>query len=175
MRIDSQSSTEDASSVQDCVDSQSRTEKSILSPGLRMRNFTWNRFPIKILLIDSLLTPIVESTYLNRDMCKFESSQKDESRWQSTDSSKAYRNTSAFKCPQCLYTHSSRKDDFWKTWLKWVSGENKLQLTRPVAMGNSGSVSPQIVLWPVLSPRGALVGLALPNKAPSPPNWNMKH
>ena len=34
-------------------------------------------------------------TYLNRDMCKFESSQKDESRWQSTDSSKAYRNTSA--------------------------------------------------------------------------------
>jgi len=33
----------------------------------------------------------VESTYLNRDMCKFESSQKDESRWQSTDSSKAYR------------------------------------------------------------------------------------
>jgi len=39
----------------------------------------------------------VESTYLNRDMCKFESSQKDESRWQSTDSSKAYRNTSAFK------------------------------------------------------------------------------
>jgi len=50
------------------------------------------------LLIDSLLTPIVESTYLNRDMCKFESSQKDESRWQSTDSSKAYRNTSAFKC-----------------------------------------------------------------------------
>ena len=49
------------------------------------------------LLIDSLLTPIVESTYLNRDMCKFESSQKDESRWQSTDSLKAYRNTSAFK------------------------------------------------------------------------------
>jgi len=31
-------------------------------------------------------------------MCKFESSQKDESRWQSTDSSKAYRNISAFKC-----------------------------------------------------------------------------
>ena len=63
-----------------------------------MRNFTWNRFPIKNLLIDSLLTPMVESAYLNRDMCKFESSQKDESRWQSTDSSKAYRNTSAFKC-----------------------------------------------------------------------------
>jgi len=45
-----------------------------------------------------LLTPIVESTYLNRDMCKFESSQKNESRWQSTDFSKAYRNISAFKC-----------------------------------------------------------------------------
>jgi len=29
-----------------------------------MRNFTWNRFPIKNLLIDSLLTPDVESTYL---------------------------------------------------------------------------------------------------------------
>jgi len=35
--------------------------------------------------------------YLIRNMCKFQSSQKDESRWQSTDSSKAYRNTSAFK------------------------------------------------------------------------------
>ena len=63
-----------------------------------MHNFTWNRFPVKNLLIESLLTPIVESTYLNRDMCKFESSQKGESRWQSTDSSKAYRNTSALKC-----------------------------------------------------------------------------
>jgi len=35
---------------------------------------------------------------LNIDMCKFESSQKDESRNQSTDSLKAHRNTSAFKC-----------------------------------------------------------------------------
>ena len=34
----------------------------ILSPW--MRNFTWNRFPIKNLLIDSLLTPIVKSTSL---------------------------------------------------------------------------------------------------------------
>jgi len=56
-----------------------------------------NRLPIKDLLIESLLTPNVESTYLNRDMCKFESSQKDESRAQPTDYSKAYRNTSAFK------------------------------------------------------------------------------
>ena len=30
-----------------------------------MANFTWNRFPIKNLLIDSLLTPIVDNTYLN--------------------------------------------------------------------------------------------------------------
>ena len=74
-----------------------------------MRNFTWNRFPIKNLLIDSLLTSIVENTYLNRDMCKFESSQKDESRWQSTDSSKAYRNTSAFKWRQYHFRHASKQ------------------------------------------------------------------
>ena len=36
--------------------------------------------------------------YLNRGMCKFESSHKNESRRQSTDSLKAYRITSAFKC-----------------------------------------------------------------------------
>jgi len=33
-------------------------------------------FLFKSLLIDSLFTPIVENTYLNRDICKFESSQK---------------------------------------------------------------------------------------------------
>jgi len=38
-------------------------------------------------------------------MCKFESSQKDENRWQSTDSSKAYSNTSAFKC-HCQWFHT---------------------------------------------------------------------
>jgi len=31
-----------------------------------MRNFTWNRLTLKNLLIDSLLTSIVESTYLNK-------------------------------------------------------------------------------------------------------------
>jgi len=36
-----------------------------------MRNFTWNRFPIKILLIDSLLTPIAESTYSNPKLLTF--------------------------------------------------------------------------------------------------------
>jgi len=43
-----------------------------------------------------LLTPIAESTYVNVDMCKFESSQKDENRAQSTDSLKAYRKPSGF-------------------------------------------------------------------------------
>jgi len=45
------------------------------------------------LLIDSLLTPIVEGTAclnIDTDMCKFESSQEDESRAQLADSSKAY-------------------------------------------------------------------------------------
>ena len=82
-----------------------------------MRNFTWNRFPSKLLLIDSLLSPIVESTYLNRDMWKFESSQKDESRWQSTDSSKAYRNTNAFKCQsyQSNRSNQTRGSGQWTT------------------------------------------------------------
>ena len=48
-----------------------------------------SRFPIKSLLIDSVLTAIVESTYLNTDMRKFASPQKHESRTQSADSSKA--------------------------------------------------------------------------------------
>ena len=43
-----------------------------------VRNFTWNRFPVKNFPIDSLFTSIVESSYLNIDTCKFESSQKDE-------------------------------------------------------------------------------------------------
>jgi len=39
--------------------------------GLRMCNFTWNWFPIKNLLIDSLLTPIVESTYFRTAYMNF--------------------------------------------------------------------------------------------------------
>jgi len=70
--------------------------------GLTMCNFMWNHFPIKNLLIDSLLTPVVESTYLNRDMCKIESSQKDESRAQSTDFLKAYRNTVLYSVFTCI-------------------------------------------------------------------------
>ena len=70
----------------------------VLFERLRMRNFTWNWFPLKKLLMDSLLSPIVKSTYLNVDMCKFESSQKDESRAQSVDSSKACRKPRVFNC-----------------------------------------------------------------------------
>jgi len=48
------------------------------------------------LLIDSLLPPIVGSTYLNMDMTQVWIIAK---RWkQSTDSSKAYRNTRTFEC-----------------------------------------------------------------------------
>ena len=39
------------------------SNRSLFEIGLRMRNFTWNRFPTNNLLIDSLLTRIVESTY----------------------------------------------------------------------------------------------------------------
>jgi len=46
-------------------------------------------------------------------MCKFESSQKDESRWQSTDSSKAYRNTSAFKYHQLIKYYEKRKLEWY--------------------------------------------------------------
>jgi len=81
--------------------------------GLRMRNFTWNRLPIKNVLIDSLLTPIVESTHLNIDMCMFESSQKDKSRAQSADSSRAYRKPSAFNC----YITSMMFCDIRKKWV----------------------------------------------------------
>jgi len=42
-----------------------------------MHKFARNRFSIENLPIDSLFTPIVESTYVNINMCKFESSQKD--------------------------------------------------------------------------------------------------
>ena len=39
---------------------------------------------------------LVKNSYLDRDMCKFESSQKDESRAQSSDSSKAHSKSGAF-------------------------------------------------------------------------------
>jgi len=47
-------------------------------------------------VIDSLLLSLVVRSYLNTDMRKFESSQKDENRAQWADSSKAYRKRRAF-------------------------------------------------------------------------------
>jgi len=56
-------------------------------------------------------------------MCKFESSQKDESRWQSTDSSKAYRNTSAFKC---IYIHPNNNFEVDKIFFKNYFQKNQI-------------------------------------------------
>jgi len=47
--------------------------------------------------IDSLFISLVESSYVNMDMYKFELSQKDESRVQLADSSKAFRKPRAFQ------------------------------------------------------------------------------
>jgi len=50
-----------------------------------------------------LVFMIQVSIYFNIDMCKFESSQKDESRAQSADSSKAYRKPRALNCIYDIY------------------------------------------------------------------------
>jgi len=55
-------------------------------------------FPFKNLQIDSLLIAHVESSYLDTGTWKLESSQKDESRAQWADSSKAYSKLRAFNC-----------------------------------------------------------------------------
>jgi len=55
-----------------------------------MRSFAWNRFPTKTFSIHSLLIASVKSSCLNTDMCKFGSSQKDESRAHPAYSSKAW-------------------------------------------------------------------------------------
>ena len=65
--------------------------------GLTMRNVTWNRFPTKNLWMIPCFFHL-EWSYLNTDMRKFETSQKEESRAQSADSSKAYRKRRAFYC-----------------------------------------------------------------------------
>ena len=60
-------------------------------------------FEIKKLLINSNFSPVwrlltwtQETSYLNADMCQFQSKQKDESRAHSNDSSKAYSKFRAF-------------------------------------------------------------------------------
>jgi len=72
--------------------------------------------------------------YLNKDMCKFESSQKDESRWQLTDSSKAYRNTSAFKClwwSMCAMVHCNYARQTKEQW-GLLQGQFKMDMLKPM-------------------------------------------
>jgi len=55
---------------------------------------TWNRYSVKrICAIDSLFVTLVDTSYWQSDMCKFESSQKHESRDQSADSFKGCSKT----------------------------------------------------------------------------------
>jgi len=76
----------------------------------------WNKQEIKT-VIDSLLITPVEWSYLNTDMRKFETSQKEESRAQSADSSKAYRKPSrAFTC------------SLFACFLLFQPGKNRMQL-----------------------------------------------
>ena len=76
----------------------------------------WNKQEIKS-VIDSLLITPVEWSYLNTDMRKFETSQKEESRAQSADSDKAYRKPSrAFNCSR------------FACFLLFQTGKNRIQL-----------------------------------------------
>jgi len=81
--------------------------------GLMMRSVTWNPFPITNLPRGSLPVSHVKRGYLNTDMFKFGSSQQDESRTQSADSTKAYRNPRAFNC--CLTDTLMKIISGWKT------------------------------------------------------------
>jgi len=75
----------------------------------------------------------VEWSYLNTDMCNFESSQKDESRIQLSNSSKHYRNRWAFYC-DCYFRETytsvvlkrvslgSPREEFLSSWGKFVPG-----------------------------------------------------
>jgi len=58
----------------------------------------------------------VKTSYLNTDVCKFEPSQKDESRAQSADSSKVYSKLITFNVCFCLMTVtvdvSEKKTDY---------------------------------------------------------------
>ena len=68
-------------------------------------------------VIDSLPSTPMEWSYLNTDMRKFETSQKEERRAQSADSSKAYRKPSrAFNC------------SLFARFLIFQTGENRMQL-----------------------------------------------
>jgi len=76
----------------------------------------WNKQGIKT-VIDSLLITPVEWSYLNTDMRKFETSQKEESRALSADFSKACRKPSrAFNC------------SLFACFLLFQTGKNRMQL-----------------------------------------------
>ena len=76
----------------------------------------WIKQEIKT-VIDSLLITTVEWSYLNTDMRKYETSQKEESRAQSADSAKAYRKPSrAFNC------------SLFACFLLFGTGKNRMQL-----------------------------------------------
>jgi len=75
----------------------------------------WNKQEKKS-VIDSLRITPVEWIYLNADMRKFETSQKEESRAQSADSFKAYRKPRAFNCSLFAF------------FLLFQPGKNRMQL-----------------------------------------------
>jgi len=58
----------------------------------------WNRLTLKNWLIDFLFIALVDSSYLNIDLCKVESLQKDKNWAQSVNCLKAYSKLRAFNC-----------------------------------------------------------------------------
>jgi len=63
-----------------------------------VKSISYERFGI-----DSMHVSHVDSNDLNTDMCKFESSQKDESRSHSADFSKAYRKPTGLNCSSTVF------------------------------------------------------------------------
>jgi len=60
---------------------------------------------------------------LNTDVRKFESSQKDESRAQLADSSKAYRKRKAFYCSLCLTLQTNGLDPKKTTFISHIANQ----------------------------------------------------
>jgi len=78
---------------------------------LKVRNVVWNWSLLKKIVNRFNSVAFVEISYLNADMCKFESLQKEDSRAQSADSSKAYNKlwavTADVQSKHCAF--------FWET------------------------------------------------------------
>jgi len=64
-----------------------------------------------------------------------------------------------------------RDSERWLTASVWHSTQCGVRLERLFSWNSESFTGAHAVP----SPRGALVGLSSSNKAPSPPNWNMKH